>query len=387
MPVDNDRNPPAFGGRKRSQWKLYGPLSMPRRFYAKPVGEHRARKQDPVEMRDCMAPLIALGEETGTTFLVICHTNKRKGAYGRDRIADSADLWDISRSVIMAGYTESQGVRYLSNEKNNYEQLQETMLFSIDGAGQIVREGTSWKRDKEYMLDAVVAKSTPKREDCRDFILRTLDAAQDHCMKSDDLVRDAENHGHSYSTFRRARDELKKDNAIEFYSTGSAKKKDRVWYTRIKESDTELSFVDEESGRTIEVEVIDDSPEAISAWIASIDVISPRSFSYEKEMKALAHLSYEKIESGFQNTSPVSSLSRDAVLEKAKAECTRADYNVYSISYDQESKMWKVEFGISWDSYYYEVIYINNNGLTQLVATRPYPEAGEELLPKPSEYF
>ncbi len=191
------------------------------------------------EMRDCMAPLIALGEETGTTFLVICHTNKRKGAYGRDRIADSADLWDISRSVIMAGYTESQGVRYLSNEKNNYEQLQETMLFSIDGAGQIVREGTSWKRDKEYMLDAVVAKSTPKREDCRDFILRTLDAAQDHCMKSDDLVRDAENHGHSYSTFRRARDELKKDNAIEFYSTGSAKKKDRVWYTRLKESDTE----------------------------------------------------------------------------------------------------------------------------------------------------
>lgn len=94
---------------------------------------------------------------------------------------------------------------------------------------------------------------------------------------------------------------------------------------------------------------------------------------------------FEK-ENTFQNTSPVSGLSRDAVLEKAKAECTRADYNVYSISYDQESKMWKVEFGISWDSYYYEVIYINNNGLTQLVATRPYPEAGEELLPKPSEY-
>lgn len=31
--------------------------------------------------------------------MVICHTNKRKGAFGRDRIADSADLWDIARSV------------------------------------------------------------------------------------------------------------------------------------------------------------------------------------------------------------------------------------------------------------------------------------------------
>lgn len=186
------------------------------------------------EMRDCMAPLIALGEETGTTFLVICHTNKRKGAYGRDRIADSADLWDISRSVIMAGYTESQGIRYLSNEKNNYAQLRETVLFSINDAGQIVKEGTSWKRDKEYMIEAATAKSTPKREDCRDFIMRTLETAPDRSMKSDDLMRDAENHGHSYTTFTRAKSELKKENVIEFYSTGSAKKKDRVWYTRLK---------------------------------------------------------------------------------------------------------------------------------------------------------
>lgn len=70
------------------------------------------------EMRDCMAPLITIGEDINTTALIVCHTNKRKGAYGRDRIADSADLWDIARSVLMAGFTEDQGIRYLSNEKN-----------------------------------------------------------------------------------------------------------------------------------------------------------------------------------------------------------------------------------------------------------------------------
>lgn len=99
-------------------------------------------------MRDCMAPLISLGEETGTTFIVVCHTNKRPKASGRDRIADSADLWDVSRSVLMAGYTEDQGVRYLSNEKNNYTTLQETLLFTIDNSGQAHAEGTSWKRDR-----------------------------------------------------------------------------------------------------------------------------------------------------------------------------------------------------------------------------------------------
>lgn len=191
------------------------------------------------EMRDCMAPLIALGEETGTTFLVICHTNKRKGAYGRDRIADSADLWDISRSVIMAGYTESQGVRYLSNEKNNYEQLQETMLFSINGAGQIVREGTSWKRDKEYMLDAVVAKSAPKRDDCKDFILSTLRGAPGQCMKSDDLTKRAEEYGYSFSTIKRVRKELKDEDVIETYATGSGRARNLTWYVRVRSMDQE----------------------------------------------------------------------------------------------------------------------------------------------------
>ena len=186
------------------------------------------------EMRDCMAPLIVLGEDVGTTFFVICHTNKRKGAYGRDRIADSADLWDIARSVIMAGYTESQGIRYLSNEKNNYTQLQETILFSINSSGQIVREGTSWKRDKEYMLDAVVAKSAPKREDCKDFILNTLRDTPGQCMKSDDLVKRAQEYGYSFETVKRARGELKKEGLVENYATGSARKGDRVWYIRLK---------------------------------------------------------------------------------------------------------------------------------------------------------
>lgn len=191
------------------------------------------------EMRDCMAPLIVLGEDVGTTFLVVCHTNKRKGAYGRDRIADSADLWDIARSVIMAGYTENQGVRYLSNEKNNYTQLQETILFTIDEAGQIRREGTSWKRDKEYMLDATVAKSAPKREDCKDFILNALRDAPCQCMKTDDLNKKAEEYGYSFSTINRVRGELKKAGVVENYSTGSARKGDRVWYIRLKPKDVQ----------------------------------------------------------------------------------------------------------------------------------------------------
>lgn len=189
------------------------------------------------EMRDCMAPLIVLGEEVGTTFIVVCHTNKRPKAYGRDRIADSADLWDIARSVIMGGYTENQGIRYLSNEKNNYAELQETVLFSINKAGQIVREGTSWKRDKEYVLDSSVAKSAPKREDCKDFILSTLQDAPSQCMKSDDVVKNAQEYGYSFRTVKRAREELNNEGTTENYYIGTGKRGGRICFIRLRTKD------------------------------------------------------------------------------------------------------------------------------------------------------
>lgn len=181
-------------------------------------------------MRDCMAPLISLGEETGTTFLVVCHTNKRPKASGRDRIADSADLWDVSRSVLMAGYTEDQGVRYLSNEKNNYEQLQETLLFTIDEDGQAKAEGTTWKRDREYSQDAAASTAAPKREDCKEWLQQALIEAGG-AMPSKDLEGKAKLAGYSYITLRRAKDELKKAGAVKFFQTGGAK--DKVWHVQI----------------------------------------------------------------------------------------------------------------------------------------------------------
>ena len=184
------------------------------------------------EMRDCLAPLIALGEETGTSFLLVCHTNKRKGAYGRDRIADSADLWDISRSVIMAGYTEDQGVRYLSNEKNNYAALQETVLFTIDDEGQITAEGTSWKRDREYMQESALSASAPKRNDCKEWLLNKLQEAGGE-LPSKDLEAMVKDAGYSFTTFRRAKDELKKSGCLKNYAVGSTRGGDREWRVQL----------------------------------------------------------------------------------------------------------------------------------------------------------
>lgn len=178
------------------------------------------------EMRDCMAPLIALGEEFGTAFFIVCHTNKRMGASDRSRLADSADLWDVARSVLMMGYTGEPGQRYLSHEKNNYADRQETLLLSFGEGGQLVKEGTTWKRDREFMQEAVTQRSAPQREECKAFLLEKL-AEHGNSMASKELEDLAKAAGYSRATIRRAKDELKDSSAIVYKNTGNGNNK--VW--------------------------------------------------------------------------------------------------------------------------------------------------------------
>lgn len=178
------------------------------------------------EMRDLLAPLVSLGEETGTAFLIVCHTNKRSSTSGRGRVSDSSDLWDVARSVLMAGHTADDAIRYLSQEKNNYDQLQETLLFSISDDGQVQAEGRSWKRDREYQQENSTAVSAPKRNDCKEWLLNLLEE-NNGCLPVKELESQAQNAGYSSRTLRRAKDDLKDDGAVRYQQTGWGQR--RVW--------------------------------------------------------------------------------------------------------------------------------------------------------------
>lgn len=194
------------------------------------------------EMRECMAPLIALGEEFGTTFLVVCHTNKRMGAADRSRLADSADLWDVARSVLMMGTTEEPGQRYLSNEKNNYADRQETLLLSFEAGGKLVKTGTTWKRDREFMQEATARRSAPQREECKAYILQKLEEAG-NTLPSKELEQLVKQAGYSGSTLKRAKEELKESSAIQYKNKGNSTNK--VWMvqrTEFSEPETYMTL-------------------------------------------------------------------------------------------------------------------------------------------------
>ena len=75
-------------------------------------------------IRNCMAPLIGLGEKYGTAFLIVTHSNKQYAALKQKKIEKSADIWNIGRSVLLVGETGESGINYIAQKKSNYSQLE-----------------------------------------------------------------------------------------------------------------------------------------------------------------------------------------------------------------------------------------------------------------------
>lgn len=113
------------------------------------------------------SPLIGIGEQYGVTSLIVVHTNKKQGVFGRNRIADSADVWDIARSVMIVGSVPGSNERYLSQEKSNYGPLSQTVLFNI-GENGAEFTGFSDKHDADYVgMRDYERRQAPQRADLR----------------------------------------------------------------------------------------------------------------------------------------------------------------------------------------------------------------------------
>lgn len=179
-------------------------------------------------MRQCLSPLAALGEKYGTSFLIVLHTNKKQNVYGRTRIADSADIWDASRSVLMAGYTGTKGIMYLSHEKSNYTWLQDTILYSIENE-KVVFQGTTDMRDADFVKEAASAKHpAPARDKAKKLILEYLKDGEWH--KVEDLDNMLKSNKVSFSTLKRAKQELKDEEQIRYRVEGFNNK---VFYVQL----------------------------------------------------------------------------------------------------------------------------------------------------------
>lgn len=188
------------------------------------------RMGDRNAMRNCLAPLIGYGEKYGTTFLIVEHANKQSGVWGRKRIADSADIWDISRSVIMAGETNEQGIRYLSHEKSNYGLTGNTILYGIEDE-VISFKGYTWKKDKDFVTEVdYTTRQAPQREEAKEFILDFLKDGEKEVSELDAM---AKAQSISANSLKNAKSELKKEGRIKYRNAGSGRTCDKKFYVSL----------------------------------------------------------------------------------------------------------------------------------------------------------
>ena len=81
-----------------------------------------------------------LGEKYGTAFLIVVHTDNQCPIPGRKKISNSADIWNIGRSVLRVGETEEKNINYIAHEKSDYGQLCKTVLYRVEDERVIFEE-------------------------------------------------------------------------------------------------------------------------------------------------------------------------------------------------------------------------------------------------------
>ena len=188
-------------------------------------------------MRSALLPLRAIAAKQGCAVLIVMHSNKKQGVSGRARLADSSDIWDMARSVLMMGRAKNDGKIYLSHEKNSYARPQQTVLLHIDDVevegvktARAVFDGYTDKKDADFIEERRV-RTAETRQDTRSAILNVLSESRLGSMPSNELraavLREI---GCSDGTYNRAYTELIKSGEITKQNLRGRGNANR-WYT------------------------------------------------------------------------------------------------------------------------------------------------------------
>lgn len=189
------------------------------------------------QMRSALLPLRAIAAKQGCAVLIVMHSNKKQGVSGRARLADSSDIWDMARSVLMMGRAKNDGKIYLSHEKNSYARPQQTVLLHIDDVevegvktARAVFDGYTDKKDADFIEERRV-RTAETRQDTRSAILNVLSESRLGSMPSNELraavLREV---GCSDSTYNRVYSDLTKSSQIAKQAIRGKDGRNR-WYT------------------------------------------------------------------------------------------------------------------------------------------------------------
>ena len=189
------------------------------------------------EMRAAVTPIRSKARQAGFAAIFVMHSNKKAQVAGRARLADSSDLWDMARSVLMLGNSKNDGKVYVSHEKSSYAAQAETVLFTKESAtvegvrtGKAVFDSTTDKKDADFVFETRVRIAQTK-EDASAAIMNALAESSTASMASAQLKSEImKETGCSERTYKQAYSDLVKSGNI---TKRTIRQKDGTnkWYT------------------------------------------------------------------------------------------------------------------------------------------------------------
>jgi hypothetical protein len=168
-------------------------------------------------IRQALAPLHAMAEETGAAVLVVAHLNKGQGTDPLQRLGGSIGIPAAARSVLLLGRDPDDpdgNRRVLAHAKSNLGPLSPSLAFALEGvpvtdtgieAGLIREVGTSTHR-AEDLLSIERRERGARLAEATAFLDGELRERRPRLVK--ELIERAKHSGITEQTLKRARQEL-----------------------------------------------------------------------------------------------------------------------------------------------------------------------------------
>ena len=118
------------------------------------------------------------------------------------------------------------------------------------------------------------------------------------------------------------------------------------------------------------LDVLPTTAQEAAAVLRAIDLDSPSQFSYAQDLEQIKSDGLVQKTGGFKNTTAQTSVTIDSASRLAAAEIPVDKTNIQSVFYDPEAKIWKVEFCYSQNDDIYYAVYLNADGIPQLVVSK-----------------
>lgn len=130
-------------------------------------------------------------------------------------------------------------------------------------------------------------------------------------------------------------------------------------------------YAEEDRELWVDVEILATTPEEADLLLQSIDISMPQFFSYHDDLQRIEQQGAEKRLDGFRNQSFQDEMTSRLAAQLARAEVS-VELGTVNVFFDEAENIWKAEITSALDDSLFYAVYMNGEGITQMIVATPF---------------